>query len=413
MSAKQSPIPICQTYQVNDTAGLRLLLSPEGQELLASLPPYDPSRLLALTAELRKDYDADLVAAALTQQQLRERARAKLGEFAGSLLYTEAGLQQATRLQVAAHHAQRYRGAVERVFDLGCGLGIDSLAFAGLGLEVVAADSDETTAALAMLNLRPFPNAKVLHADAFTVAREAGPEDGIYADPARRTATGRVFDPNAYSPPLADLLALRKRTPALGLKLAPGISYDFLPADAHAQWVSVDGSVVEAGLWFGPLAVGPGRSALVIKGQTAAVMEVTTDPREPGELAEIGPLRRYLLEPDGAVIRAGGVAKLAREAGAVSLSDGIAYLTADEPYAGPFGESFEVLGSFPYSKPRLAAWCSRHEIGTLEIKKRGVDVVPDELRKSLKLRGSSAATVVLTRVLGKHTVIVVRRLAAG
>lgn len=393
------------------TNGLRLLLTPHGQEFLAGLPPYDPAQALKLGEKLRRTHDPDLVAAALSQQALRERARGKLGDFADTMFFTEAGLQQATRLEVAAHHARRYRDAgVARVFDLGCGLGVDSLALAGLGLEVCAVEMDETTAALALLNLRPFPNAQVIHGDALDVAQsQVTAEDGIFSDPARRSGAGRIFDPAAYSPPLDAVLALRSLTAALGVKTAPGIGYDHIPAEAHAQWVSVRGEVVEAGLWFGPLASAPGRSALVITGSGSATLHASDDPRSPAATVEIGGLGRYLVEPDGAVIRAGGTAALAAQIGAVGISEKIAYLTSEQPYFGPFGETFEILEHFPYSRTRLAAWCHAHGIGSLEIKKRGVDVVPDELRRTLKLQGSAAATVILTRVRGRHSAIVARR----
>nr|NLD40186.1 class I SAM-dependent methyltransferase [Actinomycetales bacterium] len=400
---------------MTENAGLRRLLTSEGQALLSVLPPYDPAIAMRLNEELRKVADPELVAAALTQQHLRQRAEAKLGEFARTLLFTEAGLQQATRLEVAAQHARRYRDAgIERVYDLGCGLGIDSLALAALGLGVTAVEADEATAALATYNLRTFENARVIHGDALEVAAGAlGQGDGAYADPARRTSTGRTFDPAAYSPPLGMVLDLRERTPALGVKAAPGIGYEHLPEDVHAQWVSVGGSVVEAGLWFGPLAPGgPGRSALVIGPHGHADLAVTVDPRSPAAAAPVveeDVSEGYLVEPDGAVIRAGGVAALAALIGGRSVSEGIAYLAADEPHRGPFGESFEVLEAFPYSRARLSAWCRREGIGALEIKKRGVDVVPDQLRKALRLRGPNAATVILTRVRGRHHAIVARR----
>lgn len=401
---------------MTETTGLRRLLTPEGQALLGALPPYDPATALTLNQELRKVVDPELAAAALTQQHLRQRAESKLGEFARTLLFTEAGLQQATRIEVAAHHARRYRDAgIEHVHDLGCGLGIDSLAMAGLGLEVTAVEMDEVTAALATLNLRAFPNARVVHGDALEIAASGvGPDDGVYADPARRTSAGRTFDPAAYSPPLAGILSIRERTPALGVKVGPGIGYEHLPADTHAQWVSVGGDVVEAGLWFGPLSpTGAGRSALVIGTGGHAELPVTTDPGAPAEQAPVVEedlAGGYIVEPDGAVMRAGGVATLASRIGARSVSGGIAYLATREPYHGPFGETFEILEVFPYSKPRLAAWSRREEIGALEIKKRGVDVVPDQLRKALKLRGTNSATVILTRIRGRHHAIVARRM---
>lgn len=386
------------------------LLEPGVLALLADLPPYDPAEASRLGTRLRAEgLDGDLVSALLTQLRLRASAQAKFGEFAHTMLFTAAGLQQATRLLVAAHHAQRYRAAgCRRVADLGCGLGADSLALAGLGIEVDAVERDEETAALAMVNLMPFPNARVLHADALDL--DLTPYDGLFADPARRTGTARIFDPAAFSPPLPALLALRERVPELGVKVGPGIRYDDLPADAHAQWVSVDGAVVEAALWFGALAAQPGRSALVLRDGRPAVLPTAGAPDAPAGAVPAGPLRRFLHEPDGAVIRAGGVAPLANRLGATTVSDAIAYLTSDEATPTPFAETFEVLDHFPYSRKRLAGYLQARGVGSLEIKKRGVDVVPDDLRKQLRLRGDAEATVILTRLEGRHSALIVRRL---
>jgi hypothetical protein len=130
-----------------DEAGVRALLTPAGWELLESLPEYDESTSLALGELLRSlGNDPALVAAALTQSRLRRKARDKLGPFAAAMLFTADGLEQATRLSVAAHHARRYVDAgCERVADLGCGLGSDAMAFAGLDRSVLAVDSDELT----------------------------------------------------------------------------------------------------------------------------------------------------------------------------------------------------------------------------------------------------------------------------
>ena len=49
-------------------------------------------------------------------------------------------------------------------------------------------------------------------------------------------------------------------------------------------------------------------------------------------------------------------------------------------------------------------------MGRLTIKKRGVDVVPEELRRRLALAGDAEATIVLTRVAGAGTALLVRPL---
>lgn len=392
-----------------DTA--RLTVSPRCLSLIDSLPPYPRIDPLTLGEQLRKGgANADVVAAALTQSRLRHQAQGKFGEFARGMLFTASGLEQATRLTVAARHAARYRDAgIKTVADLTAGIGADAMAMAGLGLGVIAFERDEATALIADHNLRHWERAAVVHADSLaTLAKGSVNAQGVFADPARRNARGRRHDPKDYSPPLDDVLALRGQFPALGVKVGPGIPHEALPTSAsgdpvETQWVSVEGSVVEAAIWCGPLAHAQGHSALVMKGNQAHLLTGTT------EHAHAGPLGDWLMEPDGAVIRAGLVGELAEQAGAHLVDATIAYLTADHEAHGPFMSTFRVLETLPYSVKRLGEVLKSRGVGTVEIKKRGMDVVPEQLRKSLKLKGDSAATVVLTRVAGTRTALIVER----
>jgi len=388
-----------------DAAAVTLLLSPEGWALLGALPPYDESRTLAISERLRREgLDPELVAAALTQSRLRAKAHDKLGAFADGMLFTQAGLEQATRLEVAARHAQRFVSAgIAHVADLTCGIGADAMAFAGMGLRVLAIDADEVTAALATVNLRHFPESEVRHADSLTV--DLTGIDGAYADPARRTRSGsRVYDPTAYSPPLDAVLDVRSRVPALGVKVGPGIPHGALPPDAETQWVSVDGDVVEAGLWFGPLAPqGPGRSALVLRDGSAHVLRADVDPAP----VPVGAVGEYLYEPDGAVIRAGLVGELAQLLDGRLIDPTIAYVTADERRETPLATAYRVLDTQPFGLKRLKAYLRGRDVGRLTIKKRGTAVVPEQLRAQLDLRGSAEATIVLTRAAGRQVVLLV------
>ncbi|GMA32249.1 hypothetical protein [Litorihabitans aurantiacus] len=274
-----------------DPASIRPLVDPAGWALLTQLPPYDPEQALALGSALRgTGLDADLVAAALTQSRLRARAVGKFGDLAADMLFTPDGLEQATRLSVAARHAHRFRTAgATHVADLGCGIGSDAMALAGMGMQVLAVERDEATAMVAAVNLRQLPEARVVTGDALAV--DLTGVDGVWADPARRTGAGRRLHALAdYSPAVDRLLALRERIPSLGLKLGPGLAHADIPGDAHAQWLSVAGDVLEADLWFGPLAPeGPGRSALVLDAAgTGHVLGEAGDPSAPVEQAEAG-----------------------------------------------------------------------------------------------------------------------------
>jgi hypothetical protein len=390
-----------------DVDDLRRLLSPEGLQLLDEVGDLGSGADIVRTvSKLRAaGHDGGLVAAVLEQARLRSRARPKFGDFADRMLFTPAGLEQATRLRVAALHAGRFAEAgIDVVADLGCGIGADALAIAALDLGVVAVERDELTAAIAAFNLAPFPSARVELGNAED-ADLAG-VGGVWLDPARRDGATRLKDPGDWSPALDWAFELAGRIPA-GIKLGPGIDRDLIPSTSEAQWISVDREVVELVLWSGPLArPGIRRSALVL-GSTG-VAELTAAADSPD--AEAGDLGAYLFEPDGAIIRARLIGDLARRIGGRMLDPTIAWITTDEPVATPFGRAFRVLERFPLDVKTLKRELAARRIGTLEIKKRGVDIDPAQFRTRLSLAGENSATLVLTRIAGARTGILVERI---
>lgn len=391
------------------------LLTVEGWELLSSLGPYVEKDSLKLNDTLRKaGHSPELVAAALTQSRLRSKAEAKFGEFAHQMLFTQTGLEQATRLSVAALHAQRFTTAgITKVADLGCGLGADSLAMASLDISVTAVEMDEITAACTTVNLMPFPHAEVVCANAQDV--DLTGIQGVWLDPARRTTntsgTTRLFDPEAFSPPLSFVEELADKGLAVGVKMGPGIPHEAVPDTAEAQWISINGDVVEAGLYFNQLARPNIRRAALVIGQHGSAELTSAETYQPQEQdAQLGPISGYLYEPDGAVIRAGLVADLARVMGAHLLDEHIAYLSSDEPIETPFARSYKVLEVKPFNVKALKAWVKANRIGVLDIKKRGVSTTPEELRRQLLTgsgKGPNKATLVLTRIGEDRVAIVV------
>ena len=75
----------------------------------------------------------------------------------------------------------------------------------------------------------------------------------------------------------------------------------------------------------------------------------------------------------------------------------------------PFATAFRVLDRLPYGVKELRAWVKVHDVGRLEIKKRGIDVDPAELRKRLRPAGSASATLVISRTPRGALVAVVER----
>ena len=393
---------------------LQALLTPVGLELLDALGSVESTDEVArAVSRLRADgHSPELVSAVVGQAHLRAKAGAKFGPFAERMLFTRAGLEQATRLGVAARHAQRMRSAgLTRIADLGSGIGGDALAFAGAGLDVLAVDADPVTAAIAAYNLAPFgESATVQHGTAESADLDG--RDAVWMDPARRTAghseTRRV-SPDDYSPSLDWAFALASRVPT-GIKLGPAHDRDALPADAEAQWVSADGSVVELVLWTGALArAGVRRAALVIRGERSHELTAGADAVD----AEVRPLGAFLHEPDGAVIRARLIGDVARSLDAGMLDEKIAYLTSDAALTSPFVQSFRVRETMAANPKAINAVLRANDIGTLEIKKRGVDIDPAQFRKKLTLRGAASATLILVRVGDQRRAILADRVSAA
>jgi SAM-dependent methyltransferase len=390
-----------------DLAAFRALLTPAGQGVLARAAEVyaatggDALRTVTL---LRKepDADADVASAALTQVELRQRAAAKLGADAARMYFTPDGLEQATRLRVAEHRAARVAMADPgSVIDLGCGIGGDLVAFARAGLTAAGIDRDELRVEVARANLDALglggavqvADAEQLDTSGFGV---------VFADPARRTSAGRVFDVEGWSPPWAFVEALLHRPSCV--KVAPGIPHALVPEGVEAEFVSDEGDVKEASLWSPALAT-VRRRATVIRPSGLATLTDEDDPGEQG-LRAVG---RYLYEPDGAVIRAGLVTAVAAGVNGGLVDPHIAYVTSDDAFTTPFARSYEVLAELPFKEKQLKAALRERGIGRVTIKKRGVDVVPEELRKRLALVGDDEATLVMTRVAGEGTTLLVRR----
>ena len=385
---------------------LPVLLRPDGRAELERaiaiadrIAETDPVRRAAmlrrtLLAEhpVSADHLPELAGAALAQSELRSVARTKFGALAATLLFTQAGVEQASRVEVADHRAARFaRAGMPAVLDLCCGIGADLLAFQRAGLAVAGVERDAETAAIAAANT----GAPIVVGDA--EAADWRSAEAVFCDPARRDGRGRTFDPAGFSPPFGFVTELLAGAQLAAAKLAPGLDHALIPAGVEAEWVSFAGGVKEAVLWSAGFADGPvTRRATVLPGG-----QQLTD-ADPASFT-VGGIGEYLYEPDGAVIRAGLVRQLAGLLpGGRRIDEHLAYLSCDAPLAGSLagslGRGFRVLEVLPYSVKRLRAALAARQVGIVEIKKRGVDVDPAALRRELKPSGPNSVTVLLARV---------------
>lgn len=346
--------------------------------VLADCAELDPARIADVEAARR--IAGERAAAVLETVSLRRKARGKL-DVTG-WLFTGDALQQASASAVARHRASRLAG--RDVHDVTCSVGADLVELAAVARRALGSDVDSVRLAMAQHNC---PDVLLARADALhPVSRGTV----VVADPARRDGRGRRWRPEDFLPPLdriAEVYAGRE----LAVKVSPGLDFDALTWADEVELVSLDGQVREACLWSGGLATAA-RRATVLRGD-GPQWTVTSD--EPDDVGAGAP-GEWLVDPDGAVVRAGLVKHYGARHGLWQLDERIAYLTGDRPPPGV--RAFRILEHGPYQEKSLRAVLKRREIGRLEILVRGLDVDPDALRKRLKPRGPNEATVVLTRI---------------
>lgn len=347
-----------------------------------------PASLVSDIGRIRATF-GDRTAALVETVTLRRRARVKL-PFASSWLFTDDALQQSTTELVSRHRAERLRG--RRVHDVTCSIGTELHILRDTAEMVVGSDLDPVRLAMAQHNV---PGVAVLRADALTPTTR---DTVVVADPGRRAGGRRRHDPAALEPPLPALLDVYAGRD-LVVKCAPGLDVDSLDLDARGvraevEVVSLDGGVREACLWFGGVAdASVRRRATVLRSDGTHWTVTDTEPDDIDEDREPG---RYIVDPDGAVVRAGLVRHYAARHRLWQLDPRIAHLTGDALPADTTG--FEIVERLPFTekilRKRLAEW----DCGSLEILVRGIDVDPAVLRPRLDLRGSRPMSLVITRI---------------
>ena len=312
---------------------------------------------------------------------MRRRAAAKFDDASG-WLFTDEALQQATAEKVAAHRAQRLAGLT--VHDATCSIGTELAALQDSASYVVGSDIDPVRLAMAAHNV---PGVDLCRADALRpITRDAV----VLVDPARRSGGRRRFNPADYTPALDALLEMYQARD-LVVKSAPGIDFGELSRlgfRGEVEVTSLGGSVREACLWSAGLSEVSRRATMLDTG------EVLTD-ADPDD-CPVAPAGRWIVDPDGAVVRAGLVRHYAARHRLWQLDPEIAYLSGDQLPDNMRG--FEVLEELSFSERRLRQALSARDVGAVEILVRGVDVDPDVLRTRLRVRGTQPVSVVLTRI---------------
>ncbi len=395
-----------------DQESFAALLTPDGRAAVtAAVTALDAGAdPIGLSTRLRRDFELSpsICASAITQATLRRRGRAKFGPDAETMWFTPNGLEQSTRSRVAAHRAARFAQLLTnpaRIADLCCGIGADMTALARTGAHVVGVELDPLTAAVASANAATStvvcPTVVCGDVEDFDLTGF----DAAFIDPSRRGNGRRTFDVRAYSPGWGFVTGLLASLPSAA-KLAPGIPHELAPPDTEIEWVSDTGELKEAVLWSPALASkGIRRRATLLPSGATLVAETADNVTASTTPIPTSAPRRYLYEPDPAIVRSHLIGTLAPLLDAALLDKTTAYLTGDLLVRTPFARAFEISDVLPFSLKRLRDLLRQRSIGAVTIMKRGSAVDVEQLRRDLKLSGDGHLVVILALIGGKHQVV--------
>lgn len=369
-----------------------------------------PDGLAAVSAVRRAHPEVapDLISALATQARLRERARPRLGAWADELVLSDAGLQQASRAEVARYRGTelaRRLGRVDvTVADLGCGLGIDALGLAAAGFDVRAVECDPWTAEAAAINAAIVPGRLTVEcADAMTFELKGCA--AAFCDPARRdesgpsnregTRTRGYADPSQWSPPWSWVRELSGRLPVVA-KAAPGLPGSHVPDDAEREWIACDGELVETCVWFAPLAAASRRATAIDPGGRASVSDRDSESHATSEPATV------LVEASAAVVRARLLPALAGRLGIAAVRGSSHWLTADAPLSDPLARCWHVERELPADPLELRA--ALRGRGSVTWKTRDIQTGAEDIARRVGhrlARTGTAITVAWVRVDGR------------
>ena len=394
----------------------RWLVAPETAALLSNVASWHEP-LVTQAAQLRRQLSPARTHLLLEQIALRERGRAKFS-IADRMFFTPLGLEQSSDEIVADYKASRF-AAQDPTFDLCCGIGGDLLAL-GRRSQTTGFDRDPNVAIIAEANGRliAVDGERGLAVACPTVSVRDVDEIDLtecrawHIDPDRRPRGRRTTHVELHEPDLATLERLLARNRNAAIKLAPAAEPpDAWLRDAELEWISRARQCRQLVAWFGELAGQPGQRRATVLGASATPLRTIVGvPRE--EPPAIGRMDAYLFEPDAAVLAAGLDGALAAEHGLAPITPGIAYWSGPRPIDDAAMSCFEVHETLPLDLKRLTALLRAHNVGRLEIKKRGVDHDPQTLRRQLAPAGDESATLLLLKIAGRVTAIVGRRMVA-
>lgn len=331
-------------------------------------------------------------------------------ETAALLLCDTLALEQSTAKDIGFWKGFLWpkQGSVN---DLCCGMGGDSF-FIPEPLKVTGVDLDPLRLEMYRYNTTQFQKeySTVLD-DVRTFTNEA---DYFTIDPARRQSKeeNQRFFAN-LTPSIAEVCELAKKYKGGMAKIPPGYPLDELPEDVEIIYLGKINDCRECLVLFGTLAANPGkvRAVMIEKEEIATEWISEADRSELAKDLDIAPLGEFIIEPIPLLVRSHLFVEIAEKKKLSPFSHGIAYLTGDAPIEEKGFYNFKVLETSPLSTSAVRQMLKKHSIGKLTLKKRGVEIIPENEIKRLAPKGKNEGVLFYTRLDGEKIAVLTQRVA--
>lgn len=368
--------------------------------ILADRGPHAQQRRFKLTPQQKRQVEEQVL--------LRRRALKKFPD-AAKMFFTPMGLQQCTDHEIGVHKASRFTDC-KLVADYCCGIGGDLTAI-GMKTKVLGFDLNPLHVAISNANC------KVRHSNGTAEVADVTQLDpsnvsAWHIDPDRRSNQIRTVRLDYFQPSWRSVQSMIERNPDCALKLAPATPIDDRFAAAELEWIGHRRSCQQLVAWFGRFAHASGKRVATVlhDGKNYSFSGESGDHESTMRAENVG---EFVYEPHAAVLAAGLGNALARSLDLHPLIPKGGYLTGDILVDAPFVSSFRVVHAAPFHEKKIRKVLRQHEVGIVEVKKRGVDVDPAKLQKLWRGNGDRALTVIITRRAKIVTAVIAERMNSG
>ena len=384
------------------------LISSLGKEVLkevnhiGEIAHFSPPQMTLLSRKKLKNIDATLLNICIEISCCREKLKQEY-PWAIEGFFTQQGVEQKTSLHISEHHAQGFSGC-SKLCEIGTGLGFDTQSFSKKVKNVVSFDTDLLTVLFARHNLsvQGINNVEVIHGDGCT--EDLSSYDSLFSDPSRRTNNGeRIKDPEKYSPPLSVVIA-KAESKIFGIKVSPIV----IPPKNFSgalEWIGDSDDLKELVLWGGRGIF----KQVTIPGQS---FSYTQGAEKPKYLSEIPEPPFFLVEPHASIIGSILYPYFFATKGISTFESGVAYgVSIDEIVSAPYWKRFRIEEVMPLRVPDIIKRAQSLDLGReSEVKKRGIEIDPNEIQKKLSKNGKNKKVLFLTRFGEKKVCLIGERI---